>query len=90
MAMAMPTSAAASAGASLMPSPTIATTAWPPPGLELADDAALSAGSTSARTSAMPSRRATACALPRLSPLTSTDCARPCACSRARPPRHRA
>ena len=66
----MPTSAAASAGASLMPSPTIATT-WPP-ARNCATAAALSPGSTSARTSVMPSSRATTSALPRLSPVSIT------------------
>ena len=60
--IAMPTSAAASAGASLTPSPAMATT-WPS---RLAGDATmacLSAGSTSASTSSMPRRRATASAV---------------------------
>ena len=81
----MPTSAAASAGASLMPSPTIAT--MPPGGSPCCSSAriaaitaALSPGSTSARTSVMPSCRATASAAPRLSPLISTV-RRPTACS---------
>ena len=51
--MAMPTSAAASAGASLMPSPTIATVL--PAVLSWPTWAALSAGSTSASTLSMPS-----------------------------------
>ena len=65
--MAMPTSAAARAGASLMPSPTIATTA--PPFFSSATVAALSAGSTSACTSSICSASATTRALPRLSPV---------------------
>ncbi len=65
--MAMPTSAAASAGASLMPSPTIATTRPRP--FSSATVAALSAGSTSACTSSMPRALATTAALPRLSPV---------------------
>ncbi|MCY1238964.1 hypothetical protein D9M72_517280 [compost metagenome] len=65
--MAMPMSAAASAGASLMPSPTIATT---PVCFSAATVAALSAGSTSAYTSWMPKAWATTLALPRLSPVS--------------------
>ena len=65
--MAMPMSAAARAGASLMPSPTIATT---PVFFSSATVAALSAGSTSAWTSLMPSASATTLALPRLSPVS--------------------
>ncbi len=67
----MPTSAAASAGASLMPSPTIATARAAR--AQLRDDARpCPAGSTSACTSSMPSCAATAAALPRLSPVIST------------------
>ncbi len=65
--MAMPTSAAARAGASLMPSPTMATVA--PPRFRSATWAALSAGSTWAWTRSMPRARPTAPALPALSPL---------------------
>ncbi|MNP14542.1 hypothetical protein D3C76_1068720 [compost metagenome] len=65
--MAMPMSAAASAGASLIPSPTMATT---PSCLSAATVAALSAGSTSACTSSMPRASATTLALPRLSPVS--------------------
>jgi len=80
VAIAMPTSAAASAGASLMPSPTIATTS--PAARNSCTMVALSPGSTSARKSAMPSSRATASALPRLSPLSMTVFT-PSACRRA-------
>ena len=52
--MAMPTSAAASAGASLTPSPAMATTR--PSRAQFLDDGAFLSGSTSASTSAMPSR----------------------------------
>ena len=83
----MPTSASASAGASLMPSPTMATGARRRVAsrcFSSATMAALSSGSTSARTSSMPSSRPTACALPALSPLTSTvaHALRPCSCRR--------
>ena len=70
VAIAMPTSAAASAGASLMPSPTMATT-WPP-WRRRPMSSALCCGSTSACTVWMPKAWATAWALPRLSPDTST------------------
>ena len=50
--MAMPTSAWASAGASLMPSPTMATTL--PPACSSLTSSAFCSGSTSARTSSMP------------------------------------
>ena len=56
--MAMPTSAAASAGASLMPSPAIATRR--PSACSRATSSALSCGRTSPCTSSMPSCRATA------------------------------
>ena len=64
----MPASAAASAGASLTPSPTIATT-WPP-SRSAVTRAALSPGNTSAITSSAvsPRRAAIASAAPRLSP----------------------
>ena len=61
--IAMPTSACASAGASLMPSPAIATTAarlLQPP-----DRVALLSGSTSAITSSMPSAARRQCAVDR-------------------------
>ena len=81
--IAKPTSAAASAGASFTPSPTIATRA---PALRPSRSActtrALSAGSTSASTSVMPTSRANASAAPRSSPLTSTA-RRPSRCSAA-------
>ncbi len=69
--MAIPTSAWASAGASLMPSPTIATT-WPRP-CSRDTIAAFSAGCTSARTrcNGMPTWRATASAVALPSPVTS-------------------
>ncbi len=69
VAMAIPMFAAASAGASLIPSPTIATRT--PPFWNSATIAALPSGRTSARTSGIPSSRATALALPVLSPVTS-------------------
>ena len=68
VAMAMPTSAAASAGASLMPSPTMATAPPPASARSRVTCPALSWGSTSATTVVMPSSRATASAAPRLSP----------------------
>ena len=72
--IAMPTSAAASAGASLMPSPTIATRRTLPWAARLrpVTTVALSPGSTSAYTDSMPSAAATAPAAPRLSPDSST------------------
>ena len=68
--MAMPTSAAASAGASLTPSPAMATTR--PSRRSFSTTALLLSGSTSASTSSMPSWRATACAVVRLSPVSMT------------------
>ena len=68
--MAMPTSAAASAGASLTPSPAMATTR--PSRRNRSTTALFCSGSTSASTSAMPSRRATAMAVVRLSPVSMT------------------
>ncbi len=59
--MAMPTSACASAGASLMPSPAIATLR--PSACSRLTWSALSSGSTSASASSMPSCRATASAV---------------------------
>ena len=59
--MAMPTSAAARAGASLMPSPAIATTR--PSLCSRFTTALFCSGSTSASTSSMPSCRATASAV---------------------------
>jgi len=67
--MATPRSACASAGASLMPSPTMATRrprAW-----RSRTRAAFSAGSTSAMTCSIPTWRATASATARASPVTS-------------------
>ena len=69
--MAMPTSACASAGASLMPSPTIADTLASPAGA-LRPASALSSGSTSARTRSMPTCAAMASAVRRLSPVSIT------------------
>ena len=63
----MPTSAVANAGASLTPSPTIATLR--PPSWNRLTAAALSAGSTCAATSSMPRRRATESATAWLSPV---------------------
>ncbi len=63
----MPTSAWARAGASLMPSPTMATIF--PSSWSLRASAALSWGSTSARTRSMPSSRPMASAVRRLSPV---------------------
>ena len=68
--MAMPTSAAASAGASLMPSPAIATLR--PLAISALTCAALSSGSTSAMASSIPSLRATASAVLRESPVSIT------------------
>ena len=68
--IARPTSAAASAGASFRPSPTIAT--FSPPSRRAWITPALSPGSTSARTSSMPSSRPAASTALRLSPLTSS------------------
>ncbi len=65
--MAMPMSAWASAGASLMPSPTIATTL--PAACSRLTSWALRSGSTSARTFVMPACRAMASAVSRLSPV---------------------
>ena len=66
--MAMPTSAAASAGASLTPSPAIATIR--PSFCSFATTALFWSGSTSASTSSMPRLRATAFAVVRLSPVS--------------------
>jgi len=68
--MAMPTSAFASAGASLMPSPAIATT-WRSH-CASSTTRTLSAGKTSAITCSIPSFLATASAVRRLSPVTIT------------------
>src|SRR5437763_980504 len=68
--IAMPTSAAASAGASLTPSPAIATTR--PSRRSRSTTALFWSGSTSASTSAMPSFRATPCAVVRLAPVSIT------------------
>ena len=68
--MATPTSAAARAGASLTPSPAMATIR--PSARSRSTTAALSCGRTSAWTSSMPSRRATASAVVRLSPVIIT------------------
>ena len=76
--MAMPTSAAASAGASLMPSPAMATI-WPAR-RNASTTALFPSGKTSASTSAMPSFLAIASAVPRLSPVSMTM-AMPCAFS---------
>ena len=65
--IAMPTSAAARAGASLIPSPAMATTA--PCCLSFRMSSILSCGMTSAWTSSIPSSRATASAVARLSPV---------------------
>ena len=65
--MAMPTSAAASAGASLTPSPAMATFA--PLACSSSISAFLASGSMSARTSSMPSLSATALAVRSLSPV---------------------
>ena len=69
VAIAMPMSAEASAGASLIPSPTMATTF---PLRNSAIFRALSAGSSPANASSTPTRRATACAAPSLSPVSIT------------------
>ena len=68
--MAMPTSAAASAGASLTPSPAMATTRPCP--RRRCTTAPFCSGRTSASTSVMPSLAATACAVVRLSPVSMT------------------
>src|SRR5206468_4122126 len=68
--IASPRSACARAGASLTPSPTIATTA--PVSWSRATTAALSAGRTSAITSSIPTSAATARAVSSLSPVRST------------------
>ena len=68
--MAMPTSAAASAGASFTPSPAIATTR--PSARRRLTTSLFRSGRTSASTSSMPSRRATALAVVRLSPVSMT------------------
>jgi hypothetical protein len=81
--IAMPTSAAASAGASLMPSPTIATASRRPH--VRATIEALSCGSTSACTSSMPSALATGAPRPALSPDSMTVRTALCACRRPRP-----
>ena len=79
--IAMPRSAWASAGASLTPSPTIATTR--PSACRRSTTPAFSAGSTSAMTSSTPIRAATARAVAALSPV-SRIVRRP---ERAQPPR---
>ena len=68
--MAMPTSAAARAGASLMPSPTIATVA--PSSLSRLSSDALSCGKHSATTRSMPTLLATDVAVRELSPVIIT------------------
>ena len=68
--MARPRSAWASAGASLTPSPTIATTR--PSACRRRTTSTLSAGRTSAMTSSMPTSAATARAVVSLSPVSST------------------
>ena len=68
--MAMPTSALASAGASLMPSPAIATTA--PLRCRSSIKSSFSSGRRPARTSSMPSCAATALAVVALSPVAMT------------------
>ena len=68
--IAMPTWACASAGASLTPSPTMATTR--PSACNRLMTSAFSAGWTSAITSSTPSARATAWAVVRLSPVSMT------------------
>ena len=78
--MAMPTSACASAGASLTPSPTIATRR--PARWSSATRSALSPGRTSAMTSSMPSSAAMRCAVARLSPVSMTG-RMPCVASAA-------
>ena len=67
--MAMPTSARASAGASLMPSPTMATR---PCAERRRISRSLSSGSTPAMTSSAPTRRWIACAVRSLSPVSIT------------------
>ena len=68
--MAMPTSASASAGASFTPSPAMATTfPWARSSRTMR---CLSSGSTSPWNSSMPSLRATASAVVRLSPVSMT------------------
>ena len=77
--MAMPTSARASAGASLMPSPTMATA---PCRASSRTARSLSSGSTPAITSSTPTRRWMACAVRSLSPVSmtvETPIARSCA-----------
>ncbi len=68
--MAMPTWACASAGASLMPSPAMATTR--PAACRRFTCSAFSAGSTSATISVIPSARPTASAVARVSPVSMT------------------
>ena len=80
--MAMPTSACTRAGASLMPSPTIATIL--PSDCNLRTTATLSWGSTSASTRSTPSSRAIAWAVWALSPVSITT-SRPMRCSVATP-----
>ncbi len=77
--IAMPTSAAARAGASLTPSPAMATT-WPS-ACRRRTTSAFCSGSTSATTSSRPRERATACAVTRLSPVSMITRS-PSACSR--------
>ena len=66
--MAIPMSARASAGASLTPSPAMATIR--PSDFNRVIALSLSSGKTSATTSSIPSRRATASAVRRLSPVS--------------------
>ena len=68
--MATPTSACASAGASLVPSPVIATR--PPPSCSRRMRASLSSGVASASKSSTPASAAIACAVSGLSPVTMT------------------
>ena len=70
--MAMPTSARASDGASLTPSPTIATLR--PAALNESTKAVFCSGRSSARQSSMPSRAPTARAAPSPSPVTMATC----------------
>ncbi len=70
MPIANPTSAPASAGASFMPSPTIAT--FSPCSCSLVISLALSSGSTSAIKSSTPTSSATVAAVARLSPVSIT------------------
>ncbi len=73
--MAMPTSAVASAGASLMPSPTIATV--PCSRCSICTSVTLSAGIRSAYTSSTPDALRIISADRRVSPVSSTTCSTP-------------